>query len=120
MRLRVIVLTLLAIMLLAACGGDEAEEPQVEFQEVTRVVTEREEVEVTRVVTEQEQVEVEATRLVEHEVQVLALPEVDPLHAHVLQRLARPSPWKTEVAISEAIGLQLSVASPQLQPSAYS
>ena len=67
MRLRVLILSLLVTLLLAACGGEEAEEPQVEFQEVTRVVT------------EQEQVEVETTRLVEREVEGLALPEVDPL-----------------------------------------
>ncbi|MFW6098042.1 MAG: hypothetical protein ACOC9Z_08190, partial [Chloroflexota bacterium] len=69
-------LFILITIILAACGGQEpAAEPQL--SEITRVVTDVQEVEVTRVVTEQEEVEV--TRVVESQQDILALPSVDPL-----------------------------------------
>lgn len=56
-------LLILITIILAACGGQRAAEPQL--------------IEVTRVVTDQEEVEV--TRIVESEAEILALPSVDPL-----------------------------------------
>ena len=73
MRSKVLVLALLAILLLVACGPTET-------TEVTRVVTETNQVEVTRVVEATRVVEVpsEPTTVVET-VEVVALPPVDPL-----------------------------------------
>ena len=73
MRSKVLVLALLAMLLLAACGPTET-------TEVTRVVTETNQVEVTRVVEATRVVEVpsEPTTVVET-VEVVALPPVDPL-----------------------------------------
>lgn len=80
MRLKYLFVFVLATLLLVACTSTaeeptvapEAESAEPEVVEVTRVVTEVEEVEVTRVVEGET-----ATEVVE--VQVVALPEVDPL-----------------------------------------
>jgi phosphate binding protein len=74
MRFKLLIVFLLVSLALVACGGEEeptaTPQPQEPEQvEVTRVVSE--EVEVTRVVTEE--------TVVTEEVQVLALPAVDPL-----------------------------------------